>query len=239
VFYIFGFVLVASGSLHAQSQLPCSTLGVTKPKLCTSVGVSDGYLHVLATEIKVPPKFPWGAYPSKEHVESLLASYLETLFKKQRLYEMDLPMPTSGVPPVEVPEKVKTLNASSLCDGVQTLKAIWPGGHELDLFIPNALPKRLGELKLNDETPLAGSSSKGSCQAPENLALLSFDIDPPVESMGVTNSDPANRVEVHFDQGGQALDSDGRLLKEADVRKWLRENYEGRFWIAVEIRTHF
>lgn len=148
-------------------------------------------------------------------------------------------MPTSGVPPVEVPEKVKTLNASSLCDGVQTLKAIWPGGHELDLFILNALPKRLGELKLNDETPLAGSSSKGSCQAPENLALLSFDIDPPVENMGVTNSDPANRVEVHFDHGGQALDSDGRLLKEADVRKWLRENYEGRFWIAVEIRTHF
>src|SRR5437764_12716378 len=99
----------APANLLAQVKLPCSNLGVTKPKLCVSVGVQNGYLRVREVELKhSPSSFPWGRYQSKKEVEEQLVAYVDTVFSKQRLYEMDPPSPGScspqpiGPPPATV-----------------------------------------------------------------------------------------------------------------------------------------
>lgn len=235
---ILGLFLMYPGpsSLLAQVKLPCSTLGVTKPKLCVSVGVQNGYLRVREVELKHPPTtFPWGRYQSKKEVEDQLASYVAAVFSKQRLYEMDLPASSNSSPPQPInplpPNEVKTLTEDSLCKAITRLKAIWPQGHELDLFIVNALPARLETLGLTMDTPLFHPSTRGSCSDSTETALLAFDIDPPIEKL--------DQVQTQFDLGAKALAPDGRLQKENDVRDWLQANYEKRFWIASAIRSHF
>ncbi|HTD21423.1 MAG TPA: BamA/TamA family outer membrane protein [Terriglobales bacterium] len=180
-------------------------------------------------------KFPWGRYTSQSDVLAHLTPYVEAMFRKQKLFEMDLPMPTSGSesPPASVPPEVQTITADTLCLAIVKLKQVWPQGRELDLFIANALPKRLEDFGLTMETPLFRPSTQGSCEAPANVAVLTFDIDPPMESMN------ADKVDIGFDMGAKALDHDGRLLKEMDVRSWLHDNYEKKFWVAKEIKQHF
>src|SRR5947209_2000357 len=235
---ILGLFLMCTGpaNLLAQVKLPCSNLGVTKPKLCASVGVQNGYLRVREVELKHPPSsFPWGRYQSKKEVEEQLAAYVDTVFSKQRLYEMDLPSSSSSPQPIgPPPDEVIKLTENSLCKAITRLKVIWPQGHELDLFIASALPARLETLGLAMDTPLFHPSTRGSCSDSTETALLSFDIDPPIE-----NPRSRDQVQVQFDLGAKALDPDGRLQKEKDVRSWLQANYGKRFWIASAIRNHF
>jgi hypothetical protein len=197
-----------------------------------NVHVVNGYLAIQGSgEIHSlrGTKFPLGKYTPQRELEQL-NSYLSALFRKQRLFEMIRPAPTSGTAAPSVPPAAASVSGASMNEGLANLKKAWPECPQCDIsFVKERLGAILGNLKMKSDTPLIQMFAEDA-----DKSILAFDVEPPASGL----KDPTI-LKIRFDLGAAKLDTDGKLQKGAAVRKWIVDNFEGRFWNASKILTHF
>lgn len=134
-----------------------------------------------------------------------------------------------------VPQEVEDLSADDLPSALKTLREEWPKCPDCENLatgiiaaLPDLCPKAGGTLcGLPHETPLSGIKLDLA-----DVSAVVMVVDPIF--------DKNSAFDIRFDDGSaDGSSTTGKLLTTRDVRVWLAENYDGRFWIQKDIRDHF
>lgn len=230
---------------YAATPPPCHfLLKSDATQYCVSVKVENGFITLIpgTGKIKIEPGFASGRLVESEILEQL-ASYLQMILDRRRLYEFaqdTVSNAADGNPNQprlsEPPADAKQLSADSLLDAITNLKKLWPECPDCD-NLPDKAIKRLPDL-----CP-ASSGGETGCGLEFETPLFRPQIPHPEQSYVLMLVDPifenASKVKISFDNGTPQGGEEGKLLNADTIKRWLQDNYLGRFWIQKEIEDHF
>jgi hypothetical protein len=241
--FLFWVILCSPAVGNCAAPPPCHfPLGKpTSTKYCVSVNVQNGFITVIpdSGKLQIGPGF--SPQPvDQEEVKQELASYLQGILNRRKLYEFaQMIKPSAPAPPDAA--AAGQVSGDTIVKAINNLKTIWPQYPAYDSLpqdiiarLPNLGPESdpgCSDCGLDFETPLVNAKIQPPLVIQTEESFLVMDVDPLVTDV--------SKIQVVFDNGTPQGSDRGELLTADDVRAWLSTNYGGRFWISKAIKDHF